>query len=1431
MCMARESFFDGRYRYDHIYPRGRSGEALRAYDTEDNDRLVVIKRPAPQDAPPIRAGQEVNIRSERRALMQLSGHSVLTELLGEGTFSVGGQTHLYIVMERAVGAILEEEVLELAKSNARLPELEMLVIVDALLDLLEAAHNHEIVYNDVDAKHLFWDRDAYQLKVIDWGNAVFLEGDEVTPQGVSRQSDIFQIGELLYFVFTGGQRLSQNGETIDFGEDANRVSTRLQHIIQRAVHPILDRRYLDVATLRDDLTEYRRPLERDRENALDRIERRLQKQCSQQELERLLEDVITVQLRDPGYPRVCALRQRIEAELHRLSVLSDLDAVRIYLDSANWVRAITVLEDVVGRADGEELRQARLLLEAAQMVEENKLSPPPAGVLPAIDALFAGDPRKAAHVLQVMPESRAPARSLQWLLAERIQVHIPYVIVLRPHLLRLRIDLDQLKLRYPLQAAVEHVVDSWAVLRESSTRQLPAAKACYEQVADHMADLVAGLSDIEVEQAVTDVQPVIESAQRAGSAALTVVENLTVVVNQASLQPEAAYAALAVAETLDPANPVFEEIKTSLDSFSQLLTGLGKYLPTASGSDLAGWLEESDRALAPYVEEIADPHIAVLVKGVKSAARHWNVFQESTVAGNRQHAVGALQAAAEAIHPLDAGLSAWLNNVMMVVMKARFVQRHALNTSFGRVMAEGWGAWDRGSGIEAERLGKQALEEVRSDAEEAAAERLIRLGKLLRSWKEQNGEGNPELTQQIDTALLSLFTDEEDRYWQDFTERMPSAPAYLKEMRAHLVEHFAATSTAAQRVLFFHYILRGVLEMYESNPDDAEFWRAAAEQTLPEAKQHVAYMSLTNVIRDRQILLQLATQIDSIQSPNELKKVRNAVERSNMQLLMKPFIAMLHQIDIALPEWERGNFRASGEALELAVSHLTEGENQARIQLPGIREWMDRLYGVAAELSVTRQRIADVVNDQQELPDPRLVDWHQKLIDETELHLGAKYTRTFAVWQSNFARMLDVYRDPEKRRSRKLREFDGQLNTAGIDTHPAYELFRFWRGIIESRPEFPAPPTDEPVPRYAEAVEGADSSRDQSNRRLQLPRRTMLLVVMLFIVVLAAVLAASLLNGNVVAPQIDVTWETFTPTVGPNELAVETERVEEVTRTVAATETEELIPSDTPSPTARPTDTVVPSLDPGQEFLPTAAIYVATNTPEPTIQPTLTPSPVPTDTLMPTMASTLQEMGAVVLTEPLRGRQNVLLALERYVDAYPWPETWFWPGDLSGSWLLGEVEAGVGDSLLKVVLPANLLEQIFGENASTRLRRLEATLTLRDYDESLLDDGLVYFGIGLQGADESRVAIQVQLVRQDAINIGARVGEEFRARTTLPINDAQVVLALERYDDGNVALFLGDTPIGPQRFLTAPNAPVIPFLFVQQGGVVVAVTDVVAVLD
>lgn len=1442
--MPLESLFDGRYRYDYIYPRGRSGEALRAYDTYHDDRPVVIKRPAPQDAPPIRAGQEINIRTERRVLLQLKGHPALTDLLEEGTFQVGGHTHLYIVMERATGQLLEDMVLDLASRNERLPELEMLTILDALLGLLEEAHKHEIVYNDVDAKHLFWDRDQYQLKVIDWGNAVFLEGDETTPQGVSRQSDIYQVGELLYFILTGGQRLVLDGESVAFGEDEKRIPTRLRSIVQYAAHPNPDRRYRDISILRRDLAEYRRPLERDRAAALERIERRLKAQRSQRELERLLQDVKAVQAQDPGYPPARALCRQIEAESERLAILSDLDAARIYLESANWPRAIALLQEVSSRATGAERQHVQILLEAAQMIQQSGLHAPPAGFAPALAALMEKDAARAARILLTTPETHPEARLVQWLIAERVQAHVPEVMVLRPHLVRLRWDLLGIAPQYGLQGVLRAVEEASNRLESAPSGTLSDLVAVYQDVAAVMQDIVVALTQARERIGEEDITALVTAAQHAAEAASAVAQRLQVAGSQATADPDAATTALAEAVGLDPVNPAFAALRTTLEGAQRLVMRLSGYSPLADGSDLMAWLGDSLTELNAFVNEISDPRLNMYIGSLQDARTAWEAYQEAAVAGNRRGAVDALNRAAEAVRRLNPKLATWFDNVRGVVAKARYVQRHALNIAFGRAMADGWSAWDRGSGIEAERLGRQALEEVASEAERAAADRLIRLGKVLRTWQEGHGEGDPQLTASLDAEVLTLFTEEEERHWQTFTKQMPSSAAYLKAMGTGLVQHFEETSTAAQRILFMHYVLRGVQEMYEQPAKDPDFWRVAAEHALPNARRHIAYLALTNVIRDRQEISALAGQIENVTAPADLVEVLHRLETSSLRLVLNPLTETLRGVTQAFSEWERGHFQAAGSALEAATTRLGEGERLAHVRLPRFRDWLGRLGQVAAELHVTRRRIEEAGEASDESPDPRLSEWHQKLVQETERLLGAEYTRHLVAWRDTYHAMLSIYTDEGKRRSRKLRDFDELFHAAAIDEHPAYRLYRFWRDTVEARPEFPAPPTDEPVPRYtdggvllpprspypAAALQEEALARPRS--RLHLSRQRLLWGGALLVTALAVIFWLSLLSSvGGGGPSIPVTWETATPTLGTQEVAAATiaavQTATAVAEAASATPTATTPPSDTPTPSPSPTHTIVPTLASGGE-LPTSDLPGPTDTPAPTETATETPTPFPT---IPPTVTPVPELLVATPTGPLRGRQDVLLALEQYAQAYPWPNIWFRPGELSGGWLLGFAERAAGDGTLQVVLPADLLSQVFGEDAAVRLRRIEVTFSLREYDRALVPEGQVYFGLGLQGADESRVAVQIQLVREDAINIGVRAGDEFRARTTLPVNEIQAVLALDRHDDGTVDLLFNGEAVGPARFLTAPNAPVMPFLFVHQGGVVVSVTNLIAELE
>src|SRR5258708_7591900 len=228
-----DSLFDNRFRIEQSYPRGRSGETLRAIDAQNADEPVVIKRPALQDAPPMRAGQEQILLNEKRALERLAGNPGIPALRYASTFRAGGQTHQYVAMELAQGETLEAVVMNLASSGEWLPDLEMLIIFDALLDVVQAAHDQKIIHNRLDASHVFWDQSGYCLKLIGWGDAVFLDGD-TPPANISRTNDITQVGQLLYFAISGG-KYPQPGSPDPAAELGSDVAPRLQAIINRAL--------------------------------------------------------------------------------------------------------------------------------------------------------------------------------------------------------------------------------------------------------------------------------------------------------------------------------------------------------------------------------------------------------------------------------------------------------------------------------------------------------------------------------------------------------------------------------------------------------------------------------------------------------------------------------------------------------------------------------------------------------------------------------------------------------------------------------------------------------------------------------------------------------------------------------------------------------------------------------------------------------------------------------------------------------------------------------------------------------------------------------------------------------------------------------------------------------------------------------------------
>lgn len=1426
-----DSLFDNRYRYDYIYPRGRSGETLRAVDTQENDRPVVIKRPAPHDAPPIRSGQEVSILNERKALSRLAGHPALTELLGSGQFYVSGIVHQYIVVERAQGAVIADMVRELAARGERMPELEMLVIVDVLLDLLTIAHGRDIVYNDVDAKHLYWDRERYRLKVIDWGNAVLLEGDEVTPQGVSRQSDVYQVGELLYFILTGGARMEvprDAGEDfrLDFGVDDGRIPQRLQIIVSRAAHPNVRLRYRTIDDLRHDLTEYRTPLERERNSAVTRLLERLKQNRSKEELHGMLQTLEPVLLMDPGYPEARRAFGMIEDRLSDLEVAADLDAAHIYLDSGNWARAANLLDELRGKTRGDTAVLVKLLRDWARMLERANLHPIPLAVMDAIALIFDADPGAATYALLTQDSSDERVTSLGLLLAERVAAHYPEVTVLRPNLYRLGVALDELAADNVPVTQVRRMLDdiseSLASVSSGGRRRRGKAQAAnaslidlrdaYRATVDQLATLGTLIDSTLGHDSAALRRTPLDALERATQATMALADNMHVIGKHAASSPRDARAALESSRAIDPGSAAWDSIQRLLDGLYELLQSYQTYVPAADGSDLATWLTASARDLQPFADRLFDEMLTGMIAGLKRAAEEWAAYAEAATMGSRIGAVTALVNATEAIGTVSPTLAGWLNHLRTTVANAPYVERFALYGALGRALADGWENFDKGRVQDAERLGIQAFEAARSEAEQTAARRLRELAELTRGWLERGGIGSVERTKGALQTVEGLFTPEQRQARLQFNRQMPSQETYLRAMGKGLVEQFGRSSSAAVRVLFMHFLLQAAQDAAEDQLEDAEFWREAGQRTLGDAgPRHPVTRAVSELIERRRDLKYAEVLLNEVDHPGklaELDEVRKRLEENPQAKVLSPAILSLRELTAATRDWADGEFRAAGIKLENAVKAIDEVEASAQITLTHYRAWLLDLLNNAAELHNHMRKMQAVIEQRPDEPDSFIRSTHRAMTDTTMRLLGASYAMTIRQWRDTYENFLSAYTDPTTRRSAKLSRFNELFRALFIDRHPAYSLYRHWYTLTDDAPEFPAPPTDEPTPRLAEGEDVAEEVPVFSRGMAvaadedEPPRRggSRWLLILLPLLAIIAVGAYLLLNrpaetGNA------------TPTVDPGAQIANSPTAEAPTTEPTVTRTPQ-----PPTPVAlvntlpaRPTD--LPSATPTATPITPTATGLPTDTPTATL--THTPSVTPTPTVTP-----LPPQG-------VQGVQN-LLAMVDDLEAAGWTVEQFGALQEGAVWRLGAGSATGVDPILIALVP-ELLEARYGNNAATRIISVEADLRLETYNPALLLDDEVYFGLMYQNAADpvETAGVQINLVNPGVVNIGQRIGDINAVISQRSLGDVRVRLRLDHNPEtGAVTTFVNGEPVGLPLTLAAPEG-VIPTLFVKDGGVVV----------
>lgn len=1044
----RVGTFDGRYQYDHIYPRGRSGETLRAWDPQNGDALVVIKRPAPQDAPPMRAAQQVSIRSERRALERLSGHPVLTELRAVGSFRIGGQSHDYIVMERAAGEIVEEMVRSLAEQGERLPLLEMLVIVDELLDLLVLAHDQQVVYNDVDAKHLFWHRDTYKLKVIDWGNAVLL--DESTSNNVTRQTDVLQVGQLLYFLVTGGKRLEaestpEGDYAVIFGLDAPTAPSMLQNIITQATHPSLRRRYSTIVELRQQLSEVRRPLEDRRDNILNDVQQQLAQRNSPQALEALFERLEEAAALDPGFPRIKTLHAEVNTQLQRLRTQSNIDAARIYLDTANWGRAIETMLDLLNNADEQTAPIIRFIVAAAELLDHYDHDAAPPELSTAIDALQNDNAQQAAEALH------ASDAVINQLLAERLTMYLPGVTLLRPILSRLRVEAESLPHMNDVLRSLA-VIDDWLDTQHDNAITVTTVRNQYQAIETALGDLRAALPN-EAAERLSDM------LRRAMAATQVIDEQLAELSRIAFSEPQRALQALQRAQQIDPHNVGFAELRGYIEEISLTIDAVAGFKPEVNGGNLSAWFARVLDMLDAYVADVDDQRLQLTHATLQNTADVWRQVCDTLIMGQKQASKALLIRLARQIGELNSRLAKWARDRSEQVRMTDLVEQLSPNTELANKLLECYRLWDTGKYRESAYQMEGAYSLAKTDGELQAVKRLSELSSIPANWLENDGPQDPGLTSRTEKAIVALFLAEERQELDEFTGSTRSESAYVKTMARALLDPLRQHSTAATRILFLHYTLQGMLCVQERDLHGADFWRQVAIQSHEEARTSPVFAAFDHHLTARKLIEKVEAQLVDIHNVAQLAEVRTLLNNPLAAQWLGEIDAGMRQFEDAVKSWEDGEFRTARDTFDAAISAFESGQETAALNLEGLLGWVHQLRDTVAELQNARLKIEEIAHSTR-IPapgetvsvNPVVEETLMNIVIATEENLGEAHAHQVRQWHSTYLAVQYTY-TKDLPKLTKLDEFQTHFANLFINRHPTFRLYQVWREATQNMPD------------------------------------------------------------------------------------------------------------------------------------------------------------------------------------------------------------------------------------------------------------------------------------------------------------------------------------------------------------------------------------------
>lgn len=202
-------------------------------------------------------------------------------------FDVGEGDHPYIVMEHVDGMDLKQYI----RDNHPIPYQKAIDIMGQILSGIAYAHNNDVIHRDIKPHNILVDHDG-NIKITDFGIAVALSQNSITQTNsllgsvqyispeqargniVTKQSDIYSLGIVLYELLTGS--VPFDGESAvsialkhfqtpipSLRESDSRLPQPLENVVLKATAKEPKNRYESVNEMREDLMTALSPSRRD----------------------------------------------------------------------------------------------------------------------------------------------------------------------------------------------------------------------------------------------------------------------------------------------------------------------------------------------------------------------------------------------------------------------------------------------------------------------------------------------------------------------------------------------------------------------------------------------------------------------------------------------------------------------------------------------------------------------------------------------------------------------------------------------------------------------------------------------------------------------------------------------------------------------------------------------------------------------------------------------------------------------------------------------------------------------------------------------------------------------------------------------------------------------------------------------------------------